>query len=73
MNRAAHIAKVIILDILGVLCLVGALLFGWLPGPGGIPLSIAGLALLALNHTWAQEWLEKLKSKANRLLKRKKP
>jgi hypothetical protein len=34
--------------------IIAAGLFGWLPGPGGIPLLLAGLALLARNHDWAK-------------------
>jgi hypothetical protein len=33
---------------------------GWLPGPGGVPLILAGLALLSLNNEWARrlrDWL----------------
>jgi len=26
---------------------------GWLPGPGGIPLVLAGLGLLSINNEWA--------------------
>lgn len=31
---------------------------GWLPGPGGIPIFVAGLALLALNYDWADNLLK---------------
>lgn len=44
-----------------------ALLTGWLPGPGGIPLFIIGLSLLAINHDWAQRYTDKLKDYADRL------
>ncbi len=44
-------------DLLGILLIVLALLLGWIPGPGGIPLLIAGLGLLAINHEWARRWL----------------
>jgi len=27
---------------------------GWLPGPGGIPLVLAGLSLLSIHNEWAQ-------------------
>lgn len=39
----------------GYLLLFGALLTGWLPGPGGIPLALAGLGLLSINNKWAQD------------------
>jgi predicted PurR-regulated permease PerM len=55
--------KMILLDGLAVLCFIGVILFGWLPGPGGIPLFLAGLALLAVNHDWAERWLETAKHK----------
>jgi lysylphosphatidylglycerol synthetase-like protein (DUF2156 family) len=35
------------------LILLGVAL-GWLPGPGGIPLVVAGLGLLSINNTWAR-------------------
>jgi Kef-type K+ transport system membrane component KefB len=44
-------------DVLGYLLIIAAGLTGWLPGPGGIPLLILGLSLLATNHEWAERWL----------------
>jgi hypothetical protein len=55
--------KVILTDTLGVLLMIGAILFGWLPGPGGIPLFVAGLGLLAVNHEWARKWLHNFDQK----------
>jgi drug/metabolite transporter (DMT)-like permease len=63
MRKLTDFAKLILLDILGVSMLIGAALIGWLPGPGGIPLAIGGLALLAINHTWAERWLKHFKKK----------
>lgn len=40
---------------------MGVVLFGWLPGPGGIPLLLLGLSLLAVNHDWAENWLNTAK------------
>lgn len=54
--------KIIIIDVLGILLLLGALAFGWVPGPGGIPLLLAGLGLLSINHEWAKRWMENIKS-----------
>lgn len=51
------------MDMLAVICFIGVILFGWLPGPGGLPLFLAGLGLLSINHDWAKRWLDKLKSK----------
>jgi hypothetical protein len=51
----------IAIDALGVLLIIAAILFGWLPGPGGIPLFLGGLGLLALNHEWARRWLRTIR------------
>ncbi len=51
--------------LIGLLFVVGAGLTGWLPGPGGIPLFLIGIAILATEFEWAErlrDWfLEKLK------------
>lgn len=47
----------IAVDILGVLAIIGAAITGPIPGPGGIPLLILGLSLLATNHEWAERLL----------------
>jgi hypothetical protein len=59
MERTKHI----LLDTLGFLLMLISPLFGWLPGPGGIPIFIAGLGLLAINHEWAKRWLKTIKEK----------
>lgn len=56
-------------DLIGVLFLVGALLLGWIPGPGGIPLLLAGLGLLAINNKWAENILIKIRDKGEDLAK----
>lgn len=45
-------------DLAGGLLILAGLASGWLPGPGGIPLILAGLGLLSLNHTWAKRWMK---------------
>lgn len=47
----------IIVDILGVLAIIAAAITSPIPGPGGIPLLILGLSLLATNHEWAERLL----------------
>lgn len=47
----------IAVGVVGTLLIVLAVLTGWLPGPGGIPLAIAGLAVLASEFEWAQRLL----------------
>jgi len=44
----------IVTDTAGWLLIVAAILTGWLPGPGGIPLLVAGLGLLSINNAWAK-------------------
>lgn len=48
-------AKRIMIDGAGYGLLILAVLTGWLPGPGGIPLALAGLGLLSINNEWARE------------------
>lgn len=55
--------KLILFDTLAGLCFIGVILFGWLPGPGGVPLLLAGLGFLAVNHDWAERWMETIKVK----------
>ncbi len=38
--------------------MIASVLLGWLPGPGGIPLFLAGLGLVSLNHEWAANLLK---------------
>lgn len=67
MARIPKAVEIIILDVLGVILMILALLTGWLPGPGGIPLFIIGLSLLAINHEWAEKYIALLKQNAHRL------
>ena len=57
MKNISKKLKTILIDIAGVLLIILSGLLGWLPGPGGIPLLIAGLSLLSINHDWAHRWL----------------
>lgn len=61
MVKLKRYGKIIVFDTLALLCFIGVILFGWLPGPGGIPLLILGLSFLAVNHDWAERWLETAK------------
>ena len=53
--------------VLGGLLIIAAPLTGWLPGPGGIPLFIAGLAVLASEFEWAQRLLYRVKDRVKAL------
>ncbi len=46
--------KRVLTDAAGYALIVASVLTGWLPGPGGIPLFIAGLGLLSINNVWAE-------------------
>ncbi len=67
MARVKHYFQLIIFDTLAAICMIGAIATGWLPGPGGIPLFIIGLSLLAINHEWAERYIKLLREHANRL------
>jgi hypothetical protein len=56
------IFKIIITDFAGFGLVVLAILTGWLPGPGGIPLLLAGIGLLSINHEWARKILHNIKT-----------
>ncbi len=53
--------RVLLTDIAGFGLIVLAILTGWLPGPGGVPLLLAGLGLLSINHKWARKILHDIK------------
>ena len=66
-KKELSLPKRIGIDILGVLLIICSGLFGWLPGPGGIPLLLAGLGLLAINHEWAKKILIDVKENGSKL------
>lgn len=59
--------KVIITDMAGVGCLMLVPFLGPLPGPGGIPLLVAGFGLLAANHDWADDAIVYIKKHSTSL------
>lgn len=54
--------RIILTDLAGFGLIVLAVLTGWLPGPGGVPLLLAGLGLLSINHAWARKILHNIKT-----------
>lgn len=50
-----HIRRPIVLVVGGFFVILSALT-GWLPGPGGIPLFLIGIAILASEFTWAERF-----------------
>lgn len=67
MPRIKHYTQLVFFDTLAVICMIAAILTGWLPGPGGIPLFIIGLSLLAINHEWAQRYIDLLREYADKI------
>ncbi len=53
--------KRIAIDAAGYSLIILGILLGWLPGPGGIPLVLAGLGLLSVHNHWARRILEYFK------------
>lgn len=41
--------------IIGLTLVIMSGLIGWLPGPGGIPMFLAGVAILATEFAWAEQ------------------
>lgn len=66
-NPDTHWLKVLATDALGVLLLLLVPLLGPLPGPGGIPLILAGFSLLAINHDWADAAIAYIKKHSESL------
>jgi len=62
-------AKRVAVDAAGYALLVLAVLTGWLPGPGGIPLAIAGLGLLSIHNKWARRLRDYLLKHGGELVK----
>ena len=52
-------------DFVGISLIILSALLGWLPGPGGIPLLIAGLAILSVHNKWAHNILVFVKKNAD--------
>lgn len=65
-----HKTKALLVDILGFTLILVAIPISWLPGPGGIPLIIIGLSLLATNHEWAERLMNRVKEEAFKASKR---
>ncbi|MGL5858752.1 MAG: PGPGW domain-containing protein [Angustibacter sp.] len=53
--------------LVGVALILLAVVTGPLPGPGGIPLALVGLAVLASEFDWAARLLERVKAQARRI------
>lgn len=56
-----------VIGTIGVATIVLALAIGWLPGPGGVPLALVGLAILASEFVWAHDMLGRARRSARDL------
>lgn len=68
-RKLPHPLRWLVAATVGVTLLVLGIAFLVLPGPG-IPLIIAGLAILATEFTWAEIWLNRTKHHVNNAVKR---
>lgn len=57
-NNQRPLYQRIAIDIAGGILIIISPITGVLPGPGGIPIFLAGLGLLATNHEWARRVIE---------------
>lgn len=53
-NRHQHFVYRIVIGLLGLLCIGAGVITGPLPGPGGIPLVLLGMAIWASEFGWAR-------------------
>jgi Putative transmembrane protein (PGPGW) len=61
--------KRILTDIGGYFLILAGVATGWIPGPGGIPLILGGLALLSINNKWAKDLREYLLENGGKAVK----
>lgn len=71
-RKFPHPIRWLVTAILGVTLIALGIVFLVLPGPG-IPLIIAGLAILATEFTWAEILLNKSKLHLNTVIKKARP
>ena len=70
MHRVKHSLRRILIDLAGFGLLLLVPFLGPLPGPGGIPLILASLALLSMNHEWAKQLRHRIAQGGGTLSKR---
>lgn len=61
--------KRIAIDIAGYLLILLGIATGWIPGPGGIPLIVAGLGLLSIHNRWARRLRDYVMGNGGKLVK----
>ena len=70
MTKGSKKLKRVCLDFSGYCLILIGVLVGWLPGPGFVPLSLAGLALLSIHNPWAKRLRHYLEQEGLKLLDR---
>ncbi len=55
----------------GLFLVIAGLILMPVPGPGGTPVFLAGLALLSTEFKWARDFLDKFKAAYGRMSKRR--
>lgn len=68
MQRFKQLSKRFGIDAAGYGLILLGLLTGWLPGPGGIPLILGGLALLSIHNHWARRILVFVKENGTKFM-----
>lgn len=68
MNYWQRNGKRLMTDLAGYLLILLSALTGWLPGPGGVPLLLAGLGLLSINNKWAHDLREYVLKNGGRVI-----
>jgi len=59
-RQVPHFIRRPLTFIVGMVFIIAAALTGWLPGPGGIPLFLIGIAILATEFEWAKTIRDKI-------------
>lgn len=68
-RKLPHPIRWVVVATVGATLLILGIIFLVLPGPG-IPLIIAGLAILATEFTWAEIWLTRTKHHVDKAVKK---
>jgi hypothetical protein len=60
LNKVPKSVRKSIVLVTGSLFIIAAAATGWLPGPGGIPLFLIGVAILATEFAWAERFRDRI-------------
>ena len=62
-RKDRNLATRLAIDLAGFGLIIISPFLGWIPGPGGIPVFLAGLGILSLNYVWAENLLKDFEKK----------